>query len=715
MGGVNTPSASDGGGGGITAVTAEPSATDGNKAGRCVRSHHGDDTEDSVNNVDTIVPYCTSRPARVSTEEPRGCGKKLLFEIRDCNVCALPVTVLDLVFTFLSVSDLRTVLGVCRAFYRAAVESDCTAWKAACLFMWRNKQGLTRVVQTWTATEEAWRRKELEIITLQQQMLTDANFGGSTTVTAATYECVPAEPNDTGVCHNHHDHPQQKKSSVTLALPEWTGGVCEGSPVSCAATSESDSAATGTRGTSQTSYGPTSMRSTATYEAIMNTKVSSDVQTSLIKPVQRGLPSLKLSGVLTEKSSAPKTKLYWWQMTHEQRQMQLRRLQQSSLHRQRYAEESLLSSADDEEETNSTLLFVSPNGGITTRHKTVSHPKFATGNPSSHQSQLNSYGSSSSNRNPHFSLSFSSNALLSRREVVSAASHDQEERDNDGVLEGNFDGGDADSEAGKEPCGNPYQEFEEEMVLTRALSLHQLAQHAADDEEDAALPVSWKFAYHMSLRDARRQKLTMQELIESTWYVCFRATGNTHPATFTANHTIVMHPPVRNPNSRSHSDAASDTAMPSFSYHLLKGGTELVVHNFPPLKVHRRSVPTSTNTTTIAASCDNHHNDNNTNNNNNNNNGGGGRVSANDAAVRAFLSEPDATLRRLMLTGAERQKTAEEESRRHAPVPTPAEDNRPDADWGWVMQNFFVKVFSADTPTPLYVQRLRRTCALRPP
>ncbi|KPA85966.1 hypothetical protein ABB37_00261 [Leptomonas pyrrhocoris] len=221
-----------------------------------------------------------------------------------------------------------------------------------------------------------------------------------------------------------------------------------------------------------------------------------------------------------------------------------------------------------------------------------------------------------------------------------------------------------------------------------------------DEEEEPLAPVSWKFAYFMSRREARRATITLQDLLEGMWLVCFRSTGRTHPIRFTRRMQVVVYPPLKTaeeeaeeeveggegggaaaataatttatvaavsaihqsrlslavaravpfePNGRTGALPSTATA-PPLPFHVLQGGAQLVVHQFPPMKVQRRStfaVPggpistaatyttTSTTTTTNASAAAT--------------DGTSAQRAAAAEAERRFLAEPQASLRRLRL------------------------------------------------------------------
>lgn len=187
-----------------------------------------------------------------------------------------------------------------------------------------------------------------------------------------------------------------------------------------------------------------------------------------------------------------------------------------------------------------------------------------------------------------------------------------------------------------------------------------------DDEEEQFAPVSWKFAFFMSRREAKRVKITLQDLIEGMWVVCFRSSGRTHPIRFVGQHQVFVYPPLPTTeeeeeqrlqqNSLESSEAESEvghatttatatsatSAAPPLPFHILQGGAQLVVHQFPPMKVMRRNgaapgnaagggtpaavAPVSSANTPAAAA-----------------------VTPAMMAERRFVAEPQATLRKLRL------------------------------------------------------------------
>lgn len=146
-----------------------------------------------------------------------------------------------------------------------------------------------------------------------------------------------------------------------------------------------------------------------------------------------------------------------------------------------------------------------------------------------------------------------------------------------------------------------------------------------DDEEERVAPVSWKFAYFMSRREGRRHLITLQDLLEGMWLVCFRRSGRIHPVQFQRPNTLIMHQPVQlDDDDYVENEAAAATPQPlpasvgrddgsgpvrrqaaatglaaapprppiralSLPFHLLQGGAQLVVSSFAPLTITRRS------------------------------------------------------------------------------------------------------------------------------
>ncbi|RNF05173.1 hypothetical protein TraAM80_04745 [Trypanosoma rangeli] len=767
MGGVSTPSSTDSGSVCGATAAAEASATDGSQGGRCVCSCHSESGRDErqargpvvCRTSQSLTLYTASFNCGVSdvihVEAGHACHAAAPSHMCHCSVDNLPVSVLDVVFTFLQTEGLCTVLGVSHSFYRAVSESDRTAWRAACLSLWRGKQGLAGVADMWAATEESCRREELEVIALQQQMLIDAHTSDNAAATMLEWTMLQggeakSEARDKKIWKRAHHNPQQ------LPPPCWTGRACKSEPASITTiASDSDSIVTGVRSASQQLWSRVPLPSTPTYKAIMSMTNSPQLPASLISPVRRRsvLPMSEVADA-TNKPAAHTTKLYWWQLGPDERQRHLYRIQQGArrlqLQSQQMQQSNRLPRRDEEgsqlldEDNDEVSTTITTTTSRTCKAEPMTTPR-RQGFCAESLALPPRRESGSTNSGPPLPLALPSACVLTadrrrlqrsfERETGDASVEDAE--DSVGDL-GDIDDYD-DYEAAKKRDSNPYQEFEEEMALTHSLSVLQYAQQKAlhrassvgrlrqegndvdDDEEDLQLPVSWKFAYYTSLRDARRQWLTKQELVEATWYVCFRATGKTHPATFAADSTLIIHPAVHAPAGTNiptspGGNGGSGAAISPFLYQLMRGGTELVVHNFPPLKVHRRSVLPSaaatnkvgdaTSSTTTAATPVPPQPAN-----------AGGSASNEGAAERAFLAEPDATLRRLMPKEEEDIYAGGEDAGdvETPAVTRPAQNGVPSADWGWVMQNFFVKIFSVGIPVPSYIHQLRRTCAPRPP
>lgn len=58
-------------------------------------------------------------------------------------------------------------------------------------------------------------------------------------------------------------------------------------------------------------------------------------------------------------------------------------------------------------------------------------------------------------------------------------------------------------------------------------------------------PITWKFAYYMSRREARRKTITLHELVKGLWLACLRSTGKCHPVRFLENHQMEIFPPLK--------------------------------------------------------------------------------------------------------------------------------------------------------------------------
>lgn len=258
-----------------------------------------------------------------------------------------------------------------------------------------------------------------------------------------------------------------------------------------------------------------------------------------------------------------------------------------------------------------------------------------------------------------------------------------------------------------------------------------------EDEEDRLAPVSWKFAYYMSRRESQRATVSVPDLCQGTWMVCFRLTGQTHPARFLPDMTLRVYaplwragvgpPPEADDGVSSEAPVRHPDPQP-LAFHILQGGARLVVGCFLPLTVTRRSGPRSTPPPSVPEDTQSFQ-------------------PAASAADAAFRSEPSATLTCLrraarLLTrhrGDDAAAPSVEEviqyieagmpgsSPEYFTVPTLAEHvekEREDAlwaaggagdvqqDWGWTMENQFVKVFSIDLQSPLYVERLHRIAGL---
>lgn len=56
--------------------------------------------------------------------------------------------------------------------------------------------------------------------------------------------------------------------------------------------------------------------------------------------------------------------------------------------------------------------------------------------------------------------------------------------------------------------------------------------------------ISWKFAYYMSRREARRRTITLHDLLKGLWLACDGSTGRCHPVRFLESHQMELFPPL---------------------------------------------------------------------------------------------------------------------------------------------------------------------------
>ncbi|AAZ11185.1 F-box-like, putative [Trypanosoma equiperdum] len=667
----------------------DTTTTDGNHGGRyaweCV-----DDVGGAFNGS---MNGNTSLPKGSNICETHGCWSKQILRRDICcersyvhpvsaawrcsSVLSLPVSLLDEVFTFLHPEDLCRVLEVCRFFFSAAVRSDRTAWRSVCLSLWKNKQGLSRVVREWPSVEEVCRQEDLESICVQQAFAHEYFSWGTIN------NMVPHMEDGEADCETYF------AATVLFrdAIDQDTGDP------------------TGRR--HQQVWGCTPS-STATYDAIVNTTGARAPLFTVLPFSGRYTTPGETEGITSTSScvAAEKKGLYWWQMTLERQQQELSRLRKTGgsskfQHKQPYCPaRPLLSHTNTPQNVES-----------------VEAPfRFPSTTGCCEGSRLQKV----------------CDTAVSQHVFCSSGCGKDSKREHGGSVD----------------------DFHRGMAVVRSLSAQLRARRKArtyvfakktakyyDDEDDSdedllQLPVSWKFAYYMSLRDSCRQKIAMQELIEGTWFVCFRKTGNTHPACFNADNSLFVYPAtytrdggcqVHRPGGSSGEGAASAPVMPPVMYQLQRGGTELVLNSFPPLKVQRRSRSACSLSSTQSASpnapatgramdAQTH-------------NGGrgirAGTSAAEAAAIRAFMSEPNATLQRLASAAerlhhphdTERVATAGEgagEGKESSSGGTvhDGDDEDFDNDWGWVIQNYFVKIFSSTTSIPLYVSRLEYSCGL---
>ncbi|KAH9597493.1 hypothetical protein LSM04_009406 [Trypanosoma melophagium] len=815
MEGVGTPPPTDG-----ATVSTEVSTTDGNQGGRCVVESTNSNSDYDVYSVcertslpvisRTLISHSEALhvmlkvPQKEQEKEKEESGTPLTSS-RFWNSCIykLPVTTLESIFTFLPTTDLCTVLGVSRFFYSAANASDYTAWKSACLSLWSDKEGFVRLVGEWTAIKRECRQEELELISLQQQIIKGEQLEGA----EASFMDVMMQKWD--VAENEKE--KCMKEQQLPSVPNYQRGHDSRSEETSldAITYRSDNTPTmpgiivnknkGLYQQEKELWGAFSLRNTPTYEAIKATKLPASLRTSLISP----LPCNFLSAVSTASSpsccgtTGSNRKLHWWEIKEEERQRHLSLLAMKSLRQQQQRRDGmsplLLDGTDDEHDEKSTnssfQTEISRTGGSNSAQKQQSTTNTSSSYPGN---EADSSGGSSCCMGTHLMGGFLGPAETPtsgrQSEGVSQTlmeSISEDGLNNDGSEEEENEDEDEDENlVGKQSLKNPYQESEEKMAMARALSLQLLhtkrdtrsaASHKQGKEEysnignisnnagnekrkgkikkwkreeedddnydEMYIPVSWKFAYYMSLRDSRCERLTMQGLMETTWYICFRYTGSSHPVKFKENGTLIIDPTPCTLNSGSDgnsrrngsissrsttSNQSSAVQLPPFTYQLLKGGTELEVQTFPSLKVRRRLGKLTGDPTNTAST-------------------GSGR-STNSAAECAFNAEPDTTLRRLGVIAAAKTNTNKntntnpsvnrewvtpgyEENTEGIPqnddtaldvaevttIPGQANEKSTNNDWGWVIQNYFVKIFSVDTPLPLYIHRLRRTCAPRPP
>ncbi|KAG5467205.1 hypothetical protein CUR178_00846 [Leishmania enriettii] len=151
-------------------------------------------------------------------------------------------------------------------------------------------------------------------------------------------------------------------------------------------------------------------------------------------------------------------------------------------------------------------------------------------------------------------------------------------------------------------------------------SNEEVVDENSEEEEEQLAPVSWKFAFFMSRREARRVNITLQDLLEGMWVACFRSSGRTHPIRFFRQHQVFVYPPL--PTSEAEEEqrlrqsglepsevsdvtttasaVSANWAAPPLPFHILQGGAQLVVHQFPPMKVVRRNAAPPVN---AAAAC----------------------------------------------------------------------------------------------------------------
>ncbi|CCD12647.1 unnamed protein product [Trypanosoma congolense IL3000] len=685
---------------------SEASPTDGNRYGRC--AEEGD--KHFMCSVAGTVSGRTSLSEKLQANKlsdsgplqlPRACthnkqghtdGRGVIID--RSGTIGLPVSILSEVFQFLHSEDLCTVLGVSRRFFCAALRSDQKAWRAMCFSLWRNKQGLSRVVREWRAVEEVCRQEELEMIRLQQTMARDYWTRGSTPPAVSQHKASMQEGAGSLHWHQQHQHLSPHKSPPTVETSVESHRTFL--KIADRANGNQSMRTIDSLNWCQHHVRVPALRNTPTYNAIANTVPRETFLCPVLTAPQRSshtsVPTVSGAG---EGALPGKTGLYWWQLTPE-RQQQL----------------------------------------VIRCHQNDEVPSC----PWSHQLRL------------HVHPSADGVSALQQKGIAAVPMRTPRmirSCDDVSIPEGH-----ATDVSQRDGCGgyaalrqNSYEEFERGMGAMSLLGVHQRAQRRMriscfstktiecldgdeEGEESLRLPVSWKFAYYMSIRDSRRSEISMQELIEGTWFVCFRKTGNTHPARFNADNSLFVFPAVYTrdggdqvSNDSDGTSASRAPVMPPVMYQLQRGGAVLTLNSFPPLKVHRRChtsasspCPTSAAVTQgIPTSGARAHVE-----------GGWPRAvadAAEAAALRAFASEPYATLRHIADAG---RGTQHYQSMEHVPVPGEhtsegkevsedrvddgEDDGGFDNDWGWTMQNYFVKIFSSTTSVPLYVRRLEYLC-----
>lgn len=270
-----------------------------------------------------------------------------------------------------------------------------------------------------------------------------------------------------------------------------------------------------------------------------------------------------------------------------------------------------------------------------------------------------------------------------------------------------------------------------------------------DDTDDRAGEeygcISWKFAYYMSRREARRKTLTFHDLLNGTWMMCFRCSGRCHPVRFTVDNTAVVYPPLLLTGMIELPRPTPDNQV-NMGVHILQGGSRVCLNSLP-LAVHHRSL-------LAGEQCGV---------------GKAGECSDAFSSQARFASEPHRTVayirklaeylvekrNELILSGWQKVSRASESDptelqepanlwslttaiwylfgwetftddkqtawllqclREFASLPTCVGCDAEEAvgdDWGWTLDHADVKLFSVDLGSPLFIQRLQHVCEMQ--
>eukprot|EP00796_Vickermania_ingenoplastis_P005552 gene5552-4006_t len=259
-----------------------------------------------------------------------------------------------------------------------------------------------------------------------------------------------------------------------------------------------------------------------------------------------------------------------------------------------------------------------------------------------------------------------------------------------------------------------------------------------DEEDDPAAygPVSWKFAYYMSRREARRTTITLHDLEQGMWLMCLRTTGRCHPVRFHTDSTIEIFAPLEALDPPGERGAETDgrpqrCVMP---FHIMQSGARLSIGNTLLVVQHRSRIAAHPAPNAEVESA----------------------IGPEKAAVR-FGAEPNASVARIR-QAAERLVHSVESGvplptgKRHCssvrkmmpgdlldspprldpegftaavtrifgwddgpdllqlPLPDASSEamDAVDDDWGWTISSDMMKFFSVDLCAPFYIRRLQR-------